>query len=329
MRSSIIVAILASALLVPAVARAQSTPFGNGSSARQISNDEAEEDPDKPIPYYQRKAWSVGASFETDRTLLQEDVGGRIKAFNTLSLYAAYNITKRAQVRATGGFIQRFIADQQETGIRTDDIGLRASYRFSLPWGMMLVPNVGNQFPTSFNSQQMSLIALPRAGLFLMKGLLDQNLTVSLTGGGGYYIVKYKEMEGREAVNPRSSVNVGLNVNFSMPFHPNLQIGGSVSTSWQWLYDPDHANDPVLQEQFKNRMVEPTADQYQGNGSAAQQGYGGEAYISYSLPSLEGVNSSFQISVSQGDSVLREGATHLYWLSRRGGQASASLTVSY
>ena len=60
-----------------------------------------------------------------------------------------------------------------------------------------------------------------------------------------------------------------------------------------------------------------------------QQGYGGEVYVSYNLPQLEGVQSNLQVALSQNDGVLRDGATHLYWLSRRGGQLSAALTISY
>ena len=51
--------------------------------------------------------------------------------------------------------------------------------------------------------------------------------------------------------------------------------------------------------------------------------------MAYNLPSIKDVHSDFQLTASQSDGVLRDGATHLYWLSRRGGQISASLTVSY
>jgi hypothetical protein len=325
------VAIALAGVLSASTAAAQGTPFGNGTNATQTSSDDDGENPDKGEvkPYYQRKSWSVGSSFETNRTLLQEDVGGRIKAFNTLSLYAAYNITPKDQVRATGGFIQRFIADQTETGIRTDDVGLSYAHRFQLPWQMMLAPSVANSFPTSFNSQLMGLIALPRAGLFLSRSFLDNNLTVSLRGGASYYVVEYRQAVGQVDANPRATTNAGFNINYSMPFHQALQVGVSGSTSYLWQYDVDHANDPVLREQFKYTPVEPSADPYYGRSPPTQQGYGGEVYISYNLPSLEGINTNLQIALSQNDGVLRDGATHLYWLSRRGGQASAALTVSY
>jgi hypothetical protein len=328
MRTSVILPFVASALLFSFVANAQGTPFGNGTNSKKTADDDDDEDPDKPQPYYQRKQWSVGSSFETNRTLIQEDVGVRNKAFNTLSLYGSFNITKRDQVRATAGFIQRFISDPTETGIRTDDVGLSYNRKIPLPWQMLLAPSVGNSFPTSFNSQQMGLIALPRASLFLMRNFLDNNLTISLRGGGAYYVVEYREMVGRESANPRASTNVGFNVNYSMPFHQNLQIGGGASTSWQWYYDVDHRNDPVLAEQFKNTPVEPSADQYV-QAPPAQQNYAGEVYVSYQFPSLEGINSNLQVTLSQGDGVLRDGATHLYWLSRRGGQVAAALTLSY
>lgn len=321
-----VLAIFALALLVTRTAAAQGTPFGNGTNAS--TSDDGTADPDEAQKYYRRKSWSIGSSFETNRTILQQDVGVRIKAFNTLSLYGAYNITGADQVRVTGGFIQRFIADETETGIRTDDIGLSFAHRFQLPARIMLAPSVANSFPISFNSRLMGLIALPRAGLFLSRSFLDDNLTVSLRGGAAYYVVEYRQAAGQIDANPRFSTNVGFNINFSMPFHPALQLGVSGSTSWQKSYDVDHANDPVLAEQFKNRPVEPSGDARFAR-QPWQQAYGGEIYVSYNLPMLEGIQSNLQIALSQSDGVLRDGATHLYWLSRRGGQMAAALTVSY
>ncbi len=318
--------VVAASLLVSGLAVAQGAVFGNGTNT--ISNDDDDEDPDYAQSYAARKHWSAGASFETNRTILQEDVGGRNKAFNTLSLYASYNIGTFGQVRATGGFIQRFIADETETGVRTDDIGLSYAHRIKLPWKMMLAPRVANSFPTSFNSRLMGMIALPRASLFLSRSFLDDYLQVNLIGGGAYYIVEYRQAVGQIDANPRASANVGFNVNYAMPFHSQLQVGAGASTSYLWSYDVDHWNDPVLAEQFKNRMVEPSADQFV-NRPPAQQGYGWEAYASYQLPDIKQVNSQLQVSVGQSDGVLRDGATHLYWLSRRGGQVSASLVVSY
>jgi hypothetical protein len=330
MRFSILFPVLTTALLLTSAAVAQGTPFGNGTNSKQSSStdDDEEADPDKAQSYAARKKWGVGTSFETNRTIQQEEVGVRTKAFNTLSLFASYSITPKDQVRLTGGFIQRFIADQTETGIRADDIGVSYSHRFALPWQLMLAPSIGNSIPISFNSRLMGLIALPRAGVFLGRGFLDNNLNVSLRGGANYYIVEYRQAVGQIDANPRASTNVGFSVNYTMPFHQALTVGAGASTSWSWSYDVDHANDPTLQEQFKNTPVEPSADPYFSK-PPAQQNYGGEVYISYNLPSLEGVQSNLQVALGQGDGVLREGATHLYWLSRRGGQLSAALTISY
>jgi hypothetical protein len=330
LRLRILLPLALTALFVSSVAAAQGSPFGNGTNSSNGSpGDSDDEDEDKAPPTYaQRKSWTVGSSFETNRTVLQQDVGGRTKAFNTLSLYAGYSITPRDQVRISGGFIQRFVADETETGIRTDDIGLSYSHRFQLPWQLMLAPSIGNSIPISFNSRLMGLIALPRANVFLGRSFLDSNLFVSLTGGVNYYIVEYRQAVGREDPNPRASTRIGFNVNYSMPFHQPLQVGAGAGTSWSLNYDVDHANDPLLAEQFKNTPVEPSADPYFSK-PVPQQGYSGEVYISYNLPSLVGVQSNFQISASQGDGVLRQGATHLYWMSRRGGQVSAALTISY
>jgi hypothetical protein len=317
--------VVIASLLVSGVAAAQGAVFGNGSNAVENEDDE---DPDYAQSYAARKQWSAGTSFETNRTILQEDVGGRNKAFNTLSMYASYNIGTFGQVRATGGLIQRFIADETETGIRGDDIGISYAHRVKLPWNMMLAPRIANSIPISFNSRLMGMIALPRASLFLTRSFLDNYLQVNIVGGAAYYIVEYRQAVGQIDANPRASTNIGFNVNYAMPFHSQLQVGAGASTSYLWSYDVDHRNDPVLAEQFKNRMVEPSADQYVTR-PPAQQGYGWEAYVSYQLPDIKQVNSQLQLAVAQSDGVLRDGATHLYWLSRRGGQVSASLTISY
>ena len=333
MRLSITLSAAATALLLSSVAAAQEAPGtahgkeGDAAAAEDI-------DADEPQSYAARKKWAVGSSFETSRTILQEDVGGGNKASNSLSLYASYNITGQDVVRLTGGFIQRFIADETETGIRADDMGLSYSHGFKLPAKLLLQTTAMNNFPTSLNSQRMSIIALPRASIGLSRSFWNDNLNLSLHGGAAYYIVKYKEAaspddnQGLEGPNPRFTTNVGFNVNLSMPFHPALSVGGGASTSWSWSYDPDHSNDPTLAEQFKNAPVEPSADPY-FNHPAGQQGYGGDVYISYNLPSIKDIQSNFQVSLSQSDGVLRDGATHLYWLSRRGGSVAASLTVSY
>jgi hypothetical protein len=333
MRLTVVLAATAAALLLASAAHAQGSPFGNGTNSKSTTassdDDDDTEDPDAPSAPPPKKRWNVGSSFETNRTLLQEDVGGRIKAFNTLSMYASYMITNADRVQVSGGFIQRFIADETETGIRADDIGTSWSHRFQLPAKFMLAPSVGNSIPISYNSKLMGLIALPRASLFLSRSFLDDNLTLSLSSTAAYYIVKYRQPQGREGANPRASTNVRFLVNYSMPFHQALQVGGSVGSGWSWDYDTGRSEaDPNLAQQFENREVQPSTDPY-FDRPPAQQNYSGEVYISYNLPSLVGLQSNMQVSLGQGDGTLREGATHLYWLSRRGGQVSASLTVSY
>jgi hypothetical protein len=333
MRLTIIVPAVATALLFASAAAAQMAPGQKPLGVAGNSGSE-EEDPDEPQSYAERKNWSVGASFETNRTILQEDVGGGQKAFNTLSIYASYSITPKDVVRVSGGFIQRFIADETETGIRADDISLGYSHTFKLPWQLILQPRVGNNFPVSLNSQHMTMIATPRAGLGLSRNFLDNTLNVSFSGGAAYYIVKYKEAaspddnQGLEGPNPQVTTNVGGNINYTLPFFQALSLGGGGSLSWSRSYDPDHANDPTLAEQFKNAPVTPSGDPYFDH-PGWQRGYSWDAYVSYNLPSIKDIQSYLQVSISQSDGFLRDGATHLYWLSRRGGQVSASLTVSY
>src|SRR5690606_3860543 len=110
--------------------------------------------------------------------------------------------------------------------------------------------------PISFESRLMGLYAVPNASLLLMRNFLDDNLNVIVRGGGAAYISEYKQAVGAGSANPIATTTVGIGLNYSMPFHQNLQIGISAQTGWQFLHEVEHGNDPNLEAQFKNTPIE-------------------------------------------------------------------------
>jgi hypothetical protein len=305
---------------------ASAQEVGATAASKQAQEDPDMGDPDQIPP---QKSWSVGAGFESNRSIKQEDVGGRIKSFNTASLNGGYQFGRNDRVAVFGGVIQRFIADPTETGVRADDIVLSYSHTFRLPAEINIGASVSDALPISYYSQLMSLIALPHASLSVSRGFLDHTLDLSIRGGASYYVVKYKEADGFAAPNPRASTDIGFNIHYAFPLHRQLQFDAGASTGWSWSYNPDHSNDPVLAAQFANAKIYPTADQYFAGNPPGQQRYGGSVAVSYDLPMVVGVGSTVQVQVSQGDGIYRDGATHLYWLSRRGGMMSAAISANY
>lgn len=283
----------------------------------------------------QKRWWQVGSVFETHRLIRQDDLGGaaRSKALNYVSLYAGIRPTPKDQIRVTGGFTQRFLADGGETGIRADDISLNYNHLFTLPGDVMVRPQVGNSFPISFESRLSGFITIPRASVLVMRNFLDNNLNVYWRGGGSYYFSKYKTALGRGSANPIANLSTSIGANYSMPFHNNLQVGANFGFAWWFNHEVEHGNDPTLAQQNpQNPGLQPTKDP-QFAGQPMQQTYGGEVYIGYQLPNLLDTQSNLQLALSQGEAtannVIHDGNTNVYWAFRRSAQVYLALQVQY
>ncbi len=276
------------------------------------------------------KPWNVGTIFETHRLLRQDDLGGaaRNKAYNYLYLYASWMPTPKDQIQVRGGFYQRFLADETETGIRTDDMQLAYTRTVPLPWELMLRPSVAHLFPISFESRMMGMISSPRASVSLMRNFLDNNLNVNLRVGGAGYIQKYKSAPGGSA-NPYASTNIGVGVNYSMPFHNSLQVGANAYTSYYFNHEVEGGLQDNVSGQFKNAPIGVSKDT-QFADQPMQQTYGGEVYVGYQLPNLMDAQSNVQLSLAQGEpNVIHDGARHVYWMFRRSAQVYLALQVQY
>jgi hypothetical protein len=318
------------------VAEAQGTPAGTSAQpATTTSSDEPQADTASNLVLQkmglaQKRSWSMGAVFEAHRLLRQDDLGGaaKNKALNYLSLYTGWNPTPKDQIQLRGGFYQRFLADSSETGVRPDDLLLAYTRTIPLPWDLTLRPSVSNLFPISFESRLMGLYSVPRAGMSLMRSFLDGDLNVNVRAGGAAYIGEYKSARGGSA-NPVASGTVGIGLNYSMPFHRNLQVGASLQTTYYWNNEVEHGNDPTLSAQFGSAPIQPTKDP-QFDSQPMQQTYGGEVYVAYQLPSLFDMQSNIQLALAQGEpNVIHDGRTQVYWMFRRSAQAYLALQVQY
>src|SRR5438132_9539931 len=110
-----------------------------------------------------KKKWEVGGSWETHRLIRQEDLAGAgsSKLFNVLGVYARYEITPNDRIGIRDYFYERFIADQGESGIRSDDVTATYTRTQPLPKEFTFAGTFALSAPTSFSSQKMSLITSP------------------------------------------------------------------------------------------------------------------------------------------------------------------------
>lgn len=289
-------------------------------------------DPDKVSESEDRKVWQVGGIFETHRLVRQDDLSGaaRNKALNYLYLYAGWDPTPKDRFQLRGGFYQRFLADQGETGVRADDLSLAYTRTIPLPWKIDWRVTGSMLAPISFESQLAGIITSPRLTFTFERVFGD--LTLGLRASGAYYIVKYRQEPGGGA-NPRASTLVGASAEYAMPFHRPLSVGLNIQTGYYWLYDRASMDNPTL-AQFGNAPVRPSEDPFLPT-PPMNQTYGGEVFLKYVLPELVNVKSDLTLALAQGDStlgypgVIHDGRSQVYWMFRRSAQVYLALGVRY
>ncbi len=297
-------------------------PLGNASQGNTAVNpDEASRAKEK------KKSWEVGATFETHRMIRQDDLegAGASKVFNDFGVYATYSLTEHDRIGLRDYFYERFLADQGESGIRSDDVTATYTRTQKLPKDFSFAGTFALNAPTSFSSQKMGLITAPGLVLQLDKRI-GRYVGLSARASTGFFIVKYREAEGG-LQNPEFRLGFSLEAEVIMPFHEPLSIGISAQTSYIWFYnvasgDPNVVSPGVVQDnQFANQPI--------------SQSYGGEIFARYNLPTLAGVKSDFTLALAQGDpslgyaSVLHDGVGYTYLFFRQTSEVYASFTVRY
>jgi len=268
-----------------------------------------------------RKPWEIGAEFETHRLVRQTDLQGQApdKVANFLGIYGQYDLTDYDRVGLRWGFSQRFIADQGETGLRSDDIAAFYTRFIPLPGKVLLRLTGQITAPTSFYSKKAGLITAPRLSVALDRRFGD--FIVSARATGDAFIVKYDTAEGG-APNPKWRFGAYLAAEYRMPFLPELAVGADVTSQTLWYYDVIATNPAFVRDaQFPHQP--------------RQQAYGGEVFIRYILPSLVGIRSDLLFAFAQGDpalgftSYLHDGVGHVYPFFRESTEVYFVLSARY
>lgn len=274
------------------------------------------------------KPWEIGASFETHRMFIRNDLGGSAnnKNLNYLYLYGRYEPTKNDALEIRSYFYQRFLADDGETGIRTDDVSLYYAHYIDLAeqWRARLYATA--TVPSSFTSMKMSLYSAPRLGgaVTWQRG----PWTVQLIEYGEAYIVKYREMEGGNP-NPKFHWGSILDAEYALPTPVvPVTVGVSAAMHRYWYYEVAHAQ--AADQPFYGAVQDPQFPTQPVQGS-----YGYQFFARAELPKMAGVQSDFTLAYGQGDStlgytsVLHDGLAHYYAFWRTNSQVYAALSLTY
>jgi len=304
----------------PAAAGSTFIPLGEGSQNTNAN-------PDVLTKKNEQKPWEIDADFETHRMIRQDDLEsfGQDKVFNALGIFASYSLTDNDRIGLREFFIEHFIADQGESGIRADDVTATYTHTQKLPKDFRLGISFALSAPTSFTSQKEGLITAPSLAINLSKRI-GRYVSLSARGGAVFFIDKYREAEGGDP-NAEFRMNFGLDAEVAMPFHEQLSVGISATTSYLWLYNVASGDPSVV---ATGVTQDPTF-----STQPVQQSYGGEIYARYELPTLAGVKSDLALALAQGDpelgftTELHEGIGYTYLFFRQTSEVYATFTVRY
>jgi len=249
---------------------------------------------------------------------------GQDKVFNALGIFASYSLTDNDRIGLREFFIEHFIAIR---GVRHPS---RRRHRDVHPYAeapedFRLGISFALSAPTSFTSQKEGLITAPSLAINLSKRI-GRYVSLSARGGAVFFIDKYREAEGGDP-NAEFRMNFGLDAEVAMPFHEQLSVGISATTSYLWLYNVASGDPSVV---ATGVTQDPTF-----STQPVQQSYGGEIYARYELPTLAGVKSDLALALAQGDpelgftSELHEGIGYTYLFFRQTSEVYATFTVRY
>lgn len=289
-----------------------------------------------------KKPWEVAGGFEYHRLWRRNDLGGAAanSDVNVLSLAGSYDITERDRVRLRGFLYERFLADEGETGVRTDDLIL--SYTRTIPIAhpkierhdsgeVLLKPGAWVTAPTSFYSKKATIITVPRVYVSAEKTFLGW-LHVEPRISGDWYFVRYRTYEDGATPNTKARLGGGLNIEANVPMHRPLTFGLDIGTAYYWYYDA-YGSEAVATQ--KNPSFPGVVQDATYTSQPIQQTYGGEIYARYEFPSWKDVKSDLTLALANGDptigytSAIHEGARLFYLGYRQTAEVYGALSVRY
>jgi hypothetical protein len=309
--------------------RAAATAGGSnaGASAGTAVADTAEPgitSRDRLVENQAPKRWEALVGYELHRMFIQTDLGGDApsKLFNYYYASFRFDITPKDRLKVRLGVYERFIADQGETGLRTDDLSFSYTRLQELPADISLAVSFGVTAPISFYSQKAGTITAPSLSVDLSRKFLGM-VTLAVRPFGVYYWQTYNATVGG-APNPIGRVGLGADVYVDMPFLPSLTVGFDAYTGYSWYYEPTGKTS-------NGTVIDPVY----GTQQPIQQSYGGEFYARYAIPDFLGIKSDITVAVADGDPTLgyasriHDGQAYFYGFYRHTAEMYANLTVRY
>jgi len=283
------------------------------------------------------KIWSLAAGMEFHTAFVQTEPDDARSApdkfYNFFFVQPQVYITPYDQVRVDLGMYEHFVADPGESGFRLADIAAR--YTRFIPLftgdstqspstppskGVLLKVAVSATAPTSYLSQLHGLITVPRLRVYLERAFLDDTLFLTANGFGEYYVERYRTSEGSGS-NALSRYAAQVTADYFFPFHRQLSVGASLTSSWTYYYGVEGVNTTPY-----GTVADPTF-----TSQPTQQIYSAELGAEYSFPAWKGLKSSGALTYAVGDNtVLHDGVQHIYYgFYRRSTELYATLTARY
>jgi hypothetical protein len=274
------------------------------------------------------KAWEISGAWETHRLLEQQYVANSSsKVFNSFFVALSYSLTDNDIITLADGVQQVFESDPGEPGVRLSDIGLTYRHVFALPAKFRLMVGAGITAPVGYYSQLASNITTPSLTVSLSRRFGD--LSVSAGGRGSYSWDRYTTAsgigcgsgnpnnatcdEGSGSTNNKWAAGIFASVEYDMPFHHPLSVGGSISDGYSQPYNVGAA--PY------NSTFYGAAGYPNGIGDQPwQQSYGWEVFVRYAIPDLGGFKSDLLLALADGGNgvgdvpVLHDGVVQPYFL---------------
>lgn len=209
-------------------------------------------------------------------------------------------LTNALSVFLTGGLVQRFVAEEDESPFRLLDSRLGLAWRTPVDLGgqkLGILNELSVFLPTSRNSQLQDMIVAPQARVqFMLRPV--KGLTLALSPRFRYRFHTYAERAGLNGpMNVQIDTGVRAGADYAMVRFEkagSIGIGASTGTTYVKKYDS------------RESYTSDASDQ-----GVWLQVYDWEAHVTYSVSKF-----NFAVSVEQGGNVLRNGVVNTFFTQR-------------
>jgi hypothetical protein len=323
----------------PSVDAAAAAPAAADGSTSQVNTpgSQAREARDLSLPRPDDKRWQVGGELQY-RTLAVRDTDPANDQRMFYRLQAGYEPVENLILSARAGVVQRFVAEEGETGLRLEDASLSGLLQQSvglesLGWDrqLTLAHRLRVYLPTSFNSQQEDLLFAAELSSRARVRVVGQ-LFAGVRGLAQYHAHAYAEQAGLAgATQPRFVVDGLAFTEYSplvSPKYGTLTVGGDIYVNQTFDY-PSRDPASIPASDLPQGTLADNTDTFLGAGSSdsfSSPNFGYDLYVLYQPP-LEHL--LFMASLEQVGSAQRYGETHVYLFHRDETELALRMIVQY